>query len=70
MQLTNGCRVRCVWLGVQLEDGPRHTTLASSVASTADNSLALVRKNLTKFNYVELIQFTKSHFWSSVYQNE
>lgn len=42
MQLTNGSRVRCVWLGVQLEDGPRHTTLASSVASTADNSLALV----------------------------
>ncbi|XP_026319661.1 PAS domain-containing serine/threonine-protein kinase [Hyposmocoma kahamanoa] len=45
MQLTNGCRVRCVWLGVQLEDGPRHTTLASSVASTADNSLALGNKS-------------------------
>ncbi|KAH9631544.1 hypothetical protein HF086_004705 [Spodoptera exigua] len=40
----SGPRVRCVWLGVQLEDARRHTTLASSVASTADNSLILVRK--------------------------
>ncbi|XP_047029106.1 PAS domain-containing serine/threonine-protein kinase [Helicoverpa zea] len=42
MQLATGSRVRCVWLGVQLEDAARHTTLASSVASTADNSLVLV----------------------------
>ncbi|KAL4713819.1 hypothetical protein ACJJTC_015473 [Scirpophaga incertulas] len=41
MQLANGSRMRCVWLGVQLEDAPRHTTLASSVTSTADNSLVL-----------------------------
>ncbi|XP_063827723.1 PAS domain-containing serine/threonine-protein kinase [Ostrinia nubilalis] len=45
MQLANGSRVRCVWLGVQLEDAPRHTTLASSVASTADNSLILGNKS-------------------------
>ncbi|KAL0901832.1 hypothetical protein ABMA27_006995 [Loxostege sticticalis] len=45
MQLANGSRVRCVWLGVQLEDAPRHTTLASSVASTADNSLVLGNKS-------------------------
>ncbi|PZC85640.1 hypothetical protein B5X24_HaOG215910 [Helicoverpa armigera] len=29
MQLATGSRVRCVWLGVQLEDAARHTTLAS-----------------------------------------
>ncbi|XP_068626475.1 PAS domain-containing serine/threonine-protein kinase [Battus philenor] len=45
MQLATGSRVRCVWLGVQLEDAPRHTTLASSVASTADNSLVLGNKS-------------------------
>ncbi|KOB77091.1 Uncharacterized protein OBRU01_04144 [Operophtera brumata] len=42
MQLASDSRVQCVWLGVQLEGAPRHTTLASSVASTADNSLVLV----------------------------
>jgi hypothetical protein len=42
MQLSAGVRVRCVWLGVRLEDAPRHATLASSLTSTADNSLALV----------------------------
>ncbi|KAJ0182722.1 hypothetical protein K1T71_002091 [Dendrolimus kikuchii] len=45
MQLANGSRVRCIWLGVQLEDAPRHTTLASSVTSTADNSLVLGNKS-------------------------
>ncbi|KAG6446702.1 hypothetical protein O3G_MSEX004576 [Manduca sexta] len=45
MQLANGSRVRCIWLGVQLEDAPRHTTLASSIASTADNSLILGNKS-------------------------
>ncbi|KAM3967471.1 PAS domain containing serine/threonine kinase [Aphomia sociella] len=38
MQLSVG-RVACVWLGVQ--PAARHATLASSVASTADNSLVL-----------------------------
>ncbi|CAH2050069.1 unnamed protein product, partial [Iphiclides podalirius] len=47
MQLAGGARVRCVWLGVQLEDAPRHTTLASSVASTADNSLVLGNKSVS-----------------------
>lgn len=37
-----GSRVRCVWLGVRREDA-RHATLASSLASTADNSLVMVR---------------------------
>ncbi|RVE43908.1 hypothetical protein evm_011419 [Chilo suppressalis] len=41
MVLSTGSRVRYVWLGVQLEDNARHTTLASSQASTADDSLAL-----------------------------
>ncbi|CAK1601725.1 unnamed protein product [Parnassius mnemosyne] len=45
MQLCAGSRVRCVWLGVRLEDAPRHTTLASSLASTADNSLVLGNKS-------------------------
>ncbi|CAG9796978.1 unnamed protein product [Diatraea saccharalis] len=40
MVLSTGARVRCVWLGVQLEDTMRHTTLASSQASTGDDSLA------------------------------
>ncbi|CAH0767461.1 unnamed protein product [Diatraea saccharalis] len=42
MVLSTGARVRCVWLGVQLEDTMRHTTLASSQASTGDDSLAPV----------------------------
>ncbi|CAB3239719.1 unnamed protein product [Arctia plantaginis] len=45
MQLGTGSRVRCVWLGVQLDHAPRHTTLASSLASTADNSLVLGNKS-------------------------
>lgn len=45
MQLGTGSRVRCVWLGVQLDHAPRHTTLASSLASTADNSLILGNKS-------------------------
>ncbi|XP_073957230.1 PAS domain containing serine/threonine kinase [Choristoneura fumiferana] len=47
MQLAGGARVRCVWLGVQLEDAARHTTLASSVASTADSSLVLGNKSVS-----------------------
>ncbi|CAH0592247.1 unnamed protein product [Chrysodeixis includens] len=35
----SGARVRCVWLGVL--PGARHTALACSLASTADNSLVL-----------------------------
>ncbi|XP_053615608.1 PAS domain-containing serine/threonine-protein kinase [Plodia interpunctella] len=46
MQLSSG-RVRCVWLGVSLDDAPRHTTLASSQASTADNSLVLGNKSVS-----------------------
>ncbi|XP_050554968.1 PAS domain-containing serine/threonine-protein kinase [Spodoptera frugiperda] len=42
-----GPRLRCVWLGVQLEDTRSHTTLASSVASTADNSLILGNKSVS-----------------------
>lgn len=45
MQLSTGARVRCVWLGVKLDHAPRHTTLASSLASTADNSLVLGNKS-------------------------
>ncbi|KAJ2940611.1 hypothetical protein O0L34_g14717 [Tuta absoluta] len=45
MQLGNGSLVRCVWLGVALEDSNRHTTLASSRASTADNSLVFGNKS-------------------------
>ncbi|XP_041975737.1 PAS domain-containing serine/threonine-protein kinase [Aricia agestis] len=45
MQLARGRSVRCVWLGVRLEDAPRHATLASSLASTADNSLVLGNKS-------------------------
>lgn len=38
--------VRCVWLAVQLDDAPpRHTTLASSITSTTDNSLAMGGKS-------------------------
>ncbi|XP_063548888.1 PAS domain-containing serine/threonine-protein kinase [Cydia strobilella] len=47
MQLAAGNRVRCVWLGVQLEDTARHTTLASSVTSTADSSLVLGNKSVS-----------------------
>ncbi|XP_031768886.2 PAS domain-containing serine/threonine-protein kinase isoform X1 [Galleria mellonella] len=48
MQLSTG-RVACVWLGVQLasDDAPRHATLASSLASTADNSLVLGNKSVS-----------------------
>ncbi|XP_050342738.1 PAS domain-containing serine/threonine-protein kinase [Nymphalis io] len=50
MQLATGLRVRCVWLRVRaadaaLELAPRHATLASSLASTADNSLVLGNKS-------------------------
>ncbi|XP_037867078.1 PAS domain-containing serine/threonine-protein kinase [Bombyx mori] len=45
MQLAGGRSVRCVWLGVQLEDAPRHNTVASSLTSTADNSLVLGNKS-------------------------
>ncbi|XP_060808057.1 PAS domain-containing serine/threonine-protein kinase [Amyelois transitella] len=45
MQLSRGARVRCVWLGVSVDE-PRHATLASSVAST-DNSLALGNKSVS-----------------------
>ncbi|XP_013149578.1 PREDICTED: PAS domain-containing serine/threonine-protein kinase [Papilio polytes] len=41
-----GSRVRCVWLGVRREDA-RHATLASSLASTADNSLVMGNKSVS-----------------------
>ncbi|CAG4983691.1 unnamed protein product [Colias eurytheme] len=47
MQLASGRSVRCVWLGVRREDAPRHATLASSLASTADNSLVLGNKSVS-----------------------
>ncbi|XP_052739436.1 PAS domain-containing serine/threonine-protein kinase [Bicyclus anynana] len=55
MQLGTGRTVRCVWLGVrrgaqpdaQLDLAPRHTTTASSLASTADNSLVLGNKSVS-----------------------
>ncbi|XP_013176984.1 PREDICTED: PAS domain-containing serine/threonine-protein kinase [Papilio xuthus] len=46
MQLCGGSRVRCVWLGVRREDA-RHATLASSLASTADNSLVMGNKSVS-----------------------
>ncbi|CAK1544486.1 unnamed protein product [Leptosia nina] len=47
MQLASGRSVRCVWLGVRREDAPRHATLASSLNSTADNSLVLGNKSVS-----------------------
>ncbi|CAH0724620.1 unnamed protein product, partial [Brenthis ino] len=44
MQLARG-RVRCVWLGVRDEPAHKHTTLASSLASTEDNSLVMGNKS-------------------------
>ncbi|CAF4863394.1 unnamed protein product [Pieris macdunnoughi] len=45
LQLASGRSVCCVWLGVRREDAPRHATLASSLNSTADNSLVLGNKS-------------------------
>ncbi|XP_050680592.1 PAS domain-containing serine/threonine-protein kinase [Leptidea sinapis] len=45
MQLSSGRTVRCVWLGVRREHTLGHATLASSLPSTADDSLAMGNKS-------------------------